>query len=143
MKITHRDIKSHNILLTEDLKVKICDFGLAKYNSELCTGNGQYSGTPSYMAPEMFSKKKYNEKIDIFAFGTLIWEVIARRIPFEGFDVQDIKTRVLEGFEFPTPENIFSKKLEKLVVSCRNINPDLRPGFNEICDTLFSLLNSS
>lgn len=129
--------------MTKELSVKICDFGLAKYNSELGTGSGQYSGTPSYMAPEMFMKKKYNEKIDIFAFGTLIWEVIARRIPFEGFDVQDIKTRVIEGFEFPTPENKFSKKLEKLVHNCRNLNPDLRPNFDEISEILFSLMNSS
>ena len=58
------------------------------------------------MAPEMFLKRPYNEKIDIFAFGTVIWEVIVRRVPFEGFEIQDIKQNIIEGQELPTPDKI-------------------------------------
>lgn len=53
-KIAHRDLKSLNILLDENFKVKLCDFGLATKFDDLNTGTQQYSGTPTYMAPEIF-----------------------------------------------------------------------------------------
>lgn len=52
--IVHRDIKSHNILVDENNNIKLCDFGLARFKSDLNKGTMQYSGTPAYMAPELF-----------------------------------------------------------------------------------------
>jgi len=49
--VVHRDLKSYNILLDENMKVKLCDFGLAKKTSDLNRGLSQFSGTPAYMAP--------------------------------------------------------------------------------------------
>ena len=40
----------------------------------------QYAGTPSYMAPELFQKRRYDEKVDVFAFGTLLWELVERKV---------------------------------------------------------------
>jgi len=62
--IIHRDIKSHNILIDEKLQVKVCDFGLSKFKADLGKGTMQYAGTPTYMAPELFQRKLYNETID-------------------------------------------------------------------------------
>lgn len=137
--IVHRDVKSHNVLMTDEFNVKLCDFGLAKYKRSLNIGHGQFSGTPSYMAPELFNKKPYSEKVDIFAFGTMIWEVILRKIPFEGFEVLDIRNSVVEGREIPTPNNKFPSALAVLIHSCRNINPDLRPSFSDITEKLISI----
>jgi serine/threonine protein kinase len=53
----HRDIKSHNILLDDSFKVRLCDFGLARKSTDLNQGSMQFSGTPVYMAPELFRKK--------------------------------------------------------------------------------------
>ena len=52
--IVHRDLKSHNILIDEHLNIKVCDFGLARFKADLNKGTMQYSGTPAYMAPELF-----------------------------------------------------------------------------------------
>jgi serine/threonine protein kinase len=80
--IVHRDIKSHNILLDKSYNVKLCDFGLARHKvtllliqSELNQGPMQFSGTPTYMAQELFLKKAYDESVDIFALGTLFYEI--------------------------------------------------------------------
>lgn len=50
----------------------------------------QFAGTPTYMAPELFLKRSYDEKVDVFAFGCLMWEIINREVPFDGLDPSDI-----------------------------------------------------
>ena len=57
----------------------------------------QYAGTPCYMAPELFQKRQYNEKVDVFAFGTLLWETIERKVPFDGFEPAEIRAKVESG----------------------------------------------
>ena len=76
----HRDIKTQNILINKDNQAKLCDFGFAsilEYRSTLC-------GTFQYMAPEMIQKKPYDYKIDIWALGILLFELIQGYAPFRG-----------------------------------------------------------
>lgn len=54
----------------------------------------QFSGTPAYMAPELFQKRSYDETVDVFAFGALLWELVAREVPYDGLDVSDIRAKV-------------------------------------------------
>ena len=49
------------------------------------------------MAPELFAKRRYDEKVDVFAFGTLLWEIIERKVPFDGFDAGEIRAKVESG----------------------------------------------
>ena len=50
----------------------------------------QYAGTPTYMAPELFQKRSYDQSVDVFAFGSLLWEIINREVPYDGLEPQDI-----------------------------------------------------
>jgi 4-hydroxyphenylpyruvate dioxygenase-like putative hemolysin len=49
------------------------------------------------MAPELFAKRQYNEKVDVFAFGTLLWEIVERKVPFDGFEAGEIRAKVESG----------------------------------------------
>lgn len=92
--IVHRDIKSHNILIDHNLEVKVCDFGLARFKADIGKGSMQYAGTPVYMAPELFQKRQYDEKVDVFAFGALLWELSMRQVPYDGLEAADIRAKV-------------------------------------------------
>jgi serine/threonine protein kinase len=127
--IIHRDIKSLNILIDTNFNIKVCDFGLARYKSEL--SYTQFSGTPAYMAPELFIKKGYDEKVDIFAFGTLMWEILVRKIPYDGFDVSEIRNKVLSEEQLFVPK-IVSNDLAEIIHSCRVNDPNKRPSFMEL-----------
>jgi sterile alpha motif and leucine zipper-containing kinase AZK len=137
--IVHRDIKSHNVLVDEYFNVKICDFGLAKFKSELNYGSGQFAGTPAYMAPELFQKKAYDEKIDIFSFGTLVWEILVRKVPYEGLEVSEIKLRITNDEQIFVPKTVNSE-LANIIHSCRTFDPLKRPSFQELLTLNFNIL---
>ena len=61
----------------------------------------QFSGTPTYMAPELFEKRPYNEAVDVFALGTLLYEVYAGEVPYQGLDPADIKSKVVKDSTLP------------------------------------------
>lgn len=130
-KIVHRDLKSLNILLDDNLNIKVCDFGLARRFDEINTGNSKFSGTPTYMALELYQKKAYDHKVDVFAFGTLLWELFAREIPFDGLDPIDIMERIKNDTPLPYKSEVTSEVLD-LVSRCRSVRPEKRPEFSEI-----------
>ena len=49
------------------------------------------------MAPELFQKRQYDQSVDVFAYGCLLWEIINRKLPYDGLDAQDISTKVIKG----------------------------------------------
>lgn len=129
--IAHRDVKSHNVLVSPHLEAKLCDFGLARMKSELMTGAMQYAGTPQYMAPELMSQHKYTEKVDVWAFGTLVWETTAQDIPFANLDVPEIRELVVSGKMLAIPLTA-PRDIQAIIKSCWTLDSTARPTMADV-----------
>ena len=95
--IIHRDIKSTNILLADNLRAKVSDFGFSRAGSldpESTHVVTQVKGTPGYVDPEYFRTYKLTPKSDVFAFGVLLVELLTGRKPIEHNKVTDEKITV-------------------------------------------------
>jgi len=137
--IAHRDVKPHNVLLSPHLEVKICDFGLARMKSELMTGAMQFAGTPQYMAPEVLQQLKYTEKVDVFAFGTLLWECMAVDIPFANLDVPEIRELVYSGKMLQIPRDT-PASIQAIIKACWTVDQNTRPTMAHVLDQIRSVL---
>lgn len=69
--------------------------------SELNSGTSRFSGTPTYMAPELYLKKAYDSSVDIFAYGTLLYELFSREVVYEGLEPSDIMQKVQQEDSLP------------------------------------------
>jgi tRNA A-37 threonylcarbamoyl transferase component Bud32 len=136
-RIIHRDIKPANILLQGDTP-RLTDFGL----SRLWMGNSmsmEVSGTPFYMAPEAFGRKR-NEQTDVWSFGVVIYEMLTGRMPFVGDDVAELYASVLNEEPRPMPDEI-PPFLQEIVRKALEKSPAARyANMAEILDDLQNCL---
>lgn len=140
--IAHRDIKTQNVLLSPQLEVKLCDFGLARMKSELMTGAMQFAGTPNYMAPEIFRNEKYTENVDVWAFGIMMWEALAVDIPFANLDAPEIREKVLRGQMLQMPASAPSD-LHSIIRSCWTADRNTRPPMSEVVSLLQNSIDNA
>jgi serine/threonine-protein kinase len=82
--VIHRDIKPANILITEEGRAKIADFGIAKLNLAHFTLPGRVLGTPAYMAPEQLSGESSDGRSDLFSLGVILYVMVTGHSPFQG-----------------------------------------------------------
>ncbi|OMJ92925.1 hypothetical protein SteCoe_4269 [Stentor coeruleus] len=126
--IVHRDLKPENLLMItndSDVDFKICDFGLAYMSS---SNQNLRCGSPGYAAPEIIQKKPYNQKVDIFSAGILLYIVLSGRPPFRGQNVKEIlKQNSICRLTFHDKcWDSISKKGKNMILSLTNPNPSLR-----------------
>lgn len=93
--VIHRDIKPANILLTDERQVKITDFGIARIDTSNLTQDTQLLGTPNYMAPEQIQGTETDHRVDIFALGVLLYEMVTGQKPFQGENVTEVTHRIV------------------------------------------------
>lgn len=135
-RIIHRDLKSSNILLDEDDMPRVCDFGLVGFKKH-GTHTG-FVGTAQWMAPEILrSSPFYDEKVDVYSFAVLLWELLTLQEPYQGVTQDQLVMAVIErGARPPIPSHFGPPKLVKLIECCWAENPQDRPRFEQITAAL-------
>ena len=129
--IVHRDLKPANVMVALDGRIRVLDFGLAKFVStatvddlsgqatEFQTRQGVLMGTLPYMSPEQITGKSVDHRSDIFSLGILLYEMVAGRRPFEGHSVAELTSSILRD----TPERLDSKRSDlPLELIARTLN---------------------
>ncbi len=130
--IVHRDLKPANILLDQDQRPLVTDFGLALVTGDeaTATGGGAIVGTPAYMSPEQASGhiEELSQRSDIFSLGVMLYELITGRSPFWVKNPLDTLVRVIElDPEPPTKlEPWLSRELENICLKCLEKDPQKR-----------------
>jgi len=82
--VLHRDVKPENVMIRDDGRIKLTDFGIARLESADRTRTNVIMGTPGYIAPELYLGGQVDHRLDIFAAGVLFYQLLARKSPFRG-----------------------------------------------------------
>ena len=139
--IVHRDIKPENIMIRQDGYAKVLDFGLAKLSEEVPsvsadeaptrqvrTGSGVIIGTAGYMSPEQARGKPVDARSDIFSLGSVIYEMVTRRKPFDGETPSDVLASILKTDPPPVSQIVEDTppELTRIVTKALKKNRDER-----------------
>ncbi|KAF5208150.1 Receptor-like kinase lip2 [Thalictrum thalictroides] len=151
--VIHRDVKSSNILLSDDFEPQLSDFGLAKWASTstshiTCT---DVAGTFGYLAPEYFMYGKLNDKVDVYAYGVVLLELLSGRTPINNENPKGQESLVMwakpilnggkvkQLLDPSLGENYDSDQMERMVLAaslCIRRSPRTRPGMNHVLKLL-------
>jgi Protein tyrosine and serine/threonine kinase len=132
----HRDLKTTNLLVDRGMNVKICDFGLSRFQAEdkIMTA----VGTVQFAAPEVLRHEKYTEKADLFSFGTVLWELYTRKTIFDGLPQILVYKSVVEG-DMPKVDKGCDPRYSQLIRDCWQLDASKRPSFRDCLDRLTPL----
>src|SRR4029077_573496 len=154
--IVHRDLKPANIIVADDGRVKLLDFGLAKLTEKIDddpegvtvtmaaqespqTEEGVIIGTVAYMSPEKAEGRKVDGRSDIFSFGSVLYEMVTARRAFEGATKISTLSAILHKEPSPAHDVIpdAPRDLEKIVARCLRKDPNRR--FQHMADIKLAL----
>ncbi len=127
--VVHRDVKPENIMVLDNMLVKIADFGIAKVpDTGVKTNINRVLGSPSFMSPEQIQFKPTDARSDIFSFGVVMYQMLTGKLPFMGANIMELMNQIV-GSTPPLPSSLNSKvsdMLDSIVLKCIAKNPTAR-----------------
>ena len=130
--VVHRDLKSANILMSAPDLIKIADLGVSTVLHTTQLARTQI-GTPLYLAPEVWKRRPYDSKCDMWSLGVLLYEMMTFTYPFTARTTQELAQRVCLG-KYSIPRG-YSSDLVAIVRRLLQVNPILRPSVDELLST--------
>ncbi|CAD8131755.1 unnamed protein product [Paramecium octaurelia] len=130
-KIIHRDIKTQNMFLTKDMRIRLGDFGIARLLDNTRDKAHTMVGTPYYLAPELLENKPYSFKGDVWSLGVILYEMCAKTPPFNADSLASLALKIVRG-QYQAISNNYSSQLRTLVNQLLTVNPEKRPDVHQI-----------
>ena len=143
-RIIHRDLKLSNLFLSENMELKVGDFGLATKLDFEGEKKRTVCGTPNYIAPEILDGKfGYSYEVDIWSLGVIIYTLIIGKPPFETDNVKETYKKIkLNKYSFPT-NSVISEYAKNLITDILVTEPSKRPSLDDILDSDFFYMGTS
>ena len=139
----HRDFKADNVMVDNDLKVWVIDFGIAKKITDDIAVHTKAKGNVFWVAPENFdmddsNKSDVTSKVDIWGFGLLVSFMFSGVEPWTNYSSNQskVQNKIMEGYAFPIPKTITDKDVIAIIKACTNYDAKSRPTFDELIDLL-------
>jgi serine/threonine protein kinase len=139
--IIHGDVKPANIMITEDGEVKLSDFGIARFATQV-SGSGRIMGTPAYLAPEQIMGEPHSTRSDLFSLGIVLYQMLTGVPPFDGSSVAAVCAQILTTDPVsPSRRNpALPAGLDHIVMRCLAKKPEDRyPSGDALAASLYPL----
>jgi serine/threonine protein kinase len=130
--IVHGDVKPANIFVTDEGHIKLGDFGIARYATQL-SGTGKLVGTPAYLSPEQIKGETQDHRSDIFSLGIILYQMASGVRPFDGSSVTAVCAQIVAA-EPPPPSRHnpqLPKEFDRIVMRCLAKDPNARYASGE------------
>src|SRR3984893_1984568 len=137
--VIHGDVKPANILITEDGRVKLMDFGMARVAARE-QASKPLAGTPAYWCPEQIMGKPQDGRSDLFSLGIVLYELVTRQRPFDADSLQGVCNRILAHEPLPVSHlnPSLSTTFNEIVARCLSKDPNRRyPSGEELANDLY------
>jgi len=144
-KIIHGDVKPANILVTLEGQVKLGDFGVARFSTQVC-GSGSVMGTPAYLSPEQILGNSQDTRSDLFSLGIILYQMSCGVRPFDGSSVSAVCAQIISNQPLPPSHHnpALPPAFDSVVMRCLSKDPEARYATGEaLASSLYPFARAS